>query len=253
MGSDSTAPAGGAASGGSGSGREFPSTLWSLVLQAGAGAAAALEELARRYAGPVYAFVRGSGRSREDAEDLAQDFFAYLIESRVLEKADPARGRFRGFLLASLRNFLLNEHDRRTAKRRGGGTVVLSLDVERAEQGLSLAARRGAGGAPQSAEDAARRFDREWAASLLGRALAALERELKPRAAEIFALAHDPEAPSYREIAARFDMTEGAVTAAVHRARRRLRELVLAEARATVATDAEVEEELRELVKALSQ
>lgn len=228
--------------GSSGAG-DFPSTLWSLVLSASGGAGEAMEQLARRYTGPVYAFIRSSGRRREDAEDLTQDFFAHILETRVLEKADPARGRFRSFLLAAVRNFLANEHDRRTAQKRGGGRVHISLDAERAEGLLEV-------GGP---DDAPRGFDREWAVSMLSRALEALKADLSPRAAEVFALAEDPEAPSYKEIAARFDMTEGAVTATVHRARKRLRELLFAEARATVATDEEALEELRDLVKALGK
>jgi RNA polymerase sigma-70 factor (ECF subfamily) len=218
----------------------FPSTLWSVVLGAGEGREEALETLAARYVGPVYAFIRRAGRSREDAEDIAQDFFAFLLEANAIGKADPRRGRFRGFLAAALRNFLANDADRRRALKRGGDRRRLSLDVPGLEEALAAG----------PAEDPAACFDRDWATRLLARALDRLAGELEPRAAEAFALASAPDAPGYREIGARLDMTESAVATLVHRGRRRLRELLFDEARATVASDAEAEEELADLLAA---
>lgn len=222
----------------------FPSTLWSVVVAAGAGAGPALETLAARYSGPVYAYFRGSGLKREDAEDLAQEFFAHLLESNALAKADPTRGRFRAFLLGSARNFLRNDADRRRAEKRGGGRRRLSLDVERAEEALGLGS---------DGEDPSRRFDRHWAEALIGRALAALSSELSGPAARAFALAQEAEPKSYREIGVEVGLSEGAVATAVHRARKRLRGLILEEATATVSSPREAEEELRDLLKALGR
>jgi RNA polymerase sigma-70 factor (ECF subfamily) len=220
----------------------LPSTLWSQVLAAGQGAAGALENLAKLYLGPVYAHVRASGRSREDAEDLTQDFFAFLLESHAIGKADPRRGRFRAFLFTCLSNFLANDADRRRALKRGGDRVKLSIDVEGAERVLGLGTEA----------DPQRRFDRHWALETMSRALSRLKDELAPAAAEAFALAHDGEPVPHAEIARRLGMTDDAVAQSVHRARRRLREILVEEVRATVGEDGDVAEELGELLRALS-
>lgn len=225
-----------------GRGAAFPTTLWTQVLSAGQGASEALEDLARRYLGPVYAHIRATGRARPDAEDLTQDFFAFLLESHALGKADPHRGRFRSFLFACLANFLANESDRRRALKRGGDRTRLSIDVEDAERILGLGAEA----------DPQRRFDRHWALDTISRALGRLKEELSAQAAQVFALAHDAEAPSHGEIARRTGLSEDAVAAAVHRARKRLREILIEEVRATVASDGDVSGELGELLRALS-
>jgi len=220
----------------------FPSTLWSVVLAAGAGADGALETLAGRYLAPVYGFFRASGRSREDAEDLAQEFMAHLLESGALAKADPARGRFRAFMATAARNFLRNDLERRRAEKRGGGRRALSLDAAREDETYEPSAR---------GDDPARALDRRWAHALLGRALATLRGELTEPAARAFALSQEPDAPGYREIGERTGLTEGAVATSIHRARRRLRALLLEEARATVESERDAEEELRDLFRAL--
>ncbi|HUF60448.1 MAG TPA: hypothetical protein VMN36_00105, partial [Verrucomicrobiales bacterium] len=116
----------------------FATTHWSRVLQAsGTGqdsAQAAMEELCRTYWRPVYSFVRARGFSKEDAQDLTQDFFSLLIFKHGLASADPARGRFRSFLMASVDNFLANQWDRSHAQKRGGGERVFSLDDPETEE-----------------------------------------------------------------------------------------------------------------------
>src|SRR5512136_496277 len=120
----------------------FVTTHWSVVLRAGVSdttrARAALDQLCRHYWQPLYAYVRRAGRSREEAEDLTQAFFARLLAQNSVARADPARGRFRSFLLSALKHFLANEWDKARAQKRGGGQAVLSLDVETAEERYRL-------------------------------------------------------------------------------------------------------------------
>jgi len=120
----------------------FATTHWSVVLAAGhrsvPGAQEALEKLCRTYWYPLYAFVRRLGRSPADAQDLTQGFFAYLLERHMVAQADPQAGRFRSFLLASLKHFLAHEHERDTALKRGGGQPVLSLDQFDPEERYAL-------------------------------------------------------------------------------------------------------------------
>lgn len=219
----------------------FPSTLWSMVVAAGEGSRKALEELARRYERPIRLFVLRQGYAEQDAEDLSQQFFVFLLESNLPAKADRGRGRFRSFLCVALRHFLADHADRAGAARRGGGRAALSLDVPGAAESLGIA-----GG-----ETPERVFAALCARETVARALARLEKEIAPRAAEIFELATAPDRPSYREIGERFGLSENAVAASVHRTRARLGALVLDEVRATVASPREVIEDLQELFDAL--
>jgi RNA polymerase sigma factor (sigma-70 family) len=218
----------------------LPTTLWSQVLAAGRGASGALEELARRYLSAVYGFVRASGYTTEDAEDLTHEFFVSLLESKALEQADPSRGRFRAYLYGCLRHFMANEARARKRLKRGGGLERVSLEA--AERTLTL----------HPSQDPRRHFDRQWAVETLSRAVDSLQRELSPTAAQVFSLAHGAAPPSHKEIAARLEMSEDAVAAALYRARRKLRERLLEEVRATVGDDGDVEEELRALFAALA-
>src|SRR5437763_15257407 len=110
----------------------FATTRWSVVLAAGhssaPGAQEALETLCRTYWYPLYVYVRGQGRSAHDAQDLTQEFFARLFEKKYLRLADAARGRFRAFLLKSLKHILVNEWEKARAQKRGGGECALPLD-----------------------------------------------------------------------------------------------------------------------------
>jgi len=229
---------------------EFTTTHWSMVLAAGETAspeaAAALEQLCRRYWYPLYAYVRRQGQTPEDSQDLVQEFFARFLRRQSLRLADRNRGRFRSFLLTSLKRFLITEWTKANREKRGGGQVVLSLDDDSAE------ARFAAEPATEQPPDAL--FDRGWAAILLERAMAALREEFEESGKqELFERLKvfvwgDRSAMAYPEMAVHLGMTEGAVKVAVHRLRQRYGELLREEIAQTVTTPVEVDEELRYLI-----
>jgi RNA polymerase sigma factor (sigma-70 family) len=230
--------------------RSFPTTLWTVVLHAGTDdpdqARSALAQLCQAYWYPLYSFVRHRGHSAHDAQDLTQSFFAHLLEKQALEQVNRDLGRFRTFLLASLKNFLANEWDKAHAHKRGGACTIVSLDAERAESRYGLEPSHGL--TPE------RQFERQWAMTLLERVLAALRAEYHDAGnGALFdelqaALTGQPEPHSV--MANRLGRSEGAVKVAVHRLRRRYRELLREQIAATVgATD--VEDELRHLLAVL--
>lgn len=237
-----------------GAGERFATTHWSLVLAAGRRAspesADALVALCRAYWYPLYAFVRRQGYRPEDAQDLTQAFFARLLEKNYLADADRQRGKFRSFLLAALKHFLANERDRARARKRGGGQTVLSLDFAVAETRY--------GHEPADPMTPERLFERRWALTLLDRVLGRLQDEHVAagkgpwfeRLKEF--LTREPGATSYRDVAQRAGTTEGAVKVAVHRLRKRYRQLLEEEIGHTVTRPEEVEDELRQLFTALS-
>ena len=193
--------------------------------------------------------MRRSGRQPADAQDLTQEFFARLLEKQYLRAADPERGRFRSFLLSSCKHFLSKERDRAKARKRGGGRKVLPLDFEAGESRYSLE--------PTHEVTAEKVYERRWALTLLDQVFARLREEFDgARKQKEFDrlkvyLAGEATTPSYREVAAELGMTEGAVKVAVHRLRRRYRELVREEIGQTVAGPEDVDEELRRLFAAL--
>jgi len=212
-------------------------------------ARAALEQLCRNYWHPLYAYVRGTGYSREEAEDLTQEFFARLLAHNSVARADPARGRFRSFLLASLKHFLANEWERARAQKRGGGAQLLPLEFDSAETRCAQPV------APGDTPD--RAYDRQWALSLLEVVLGRLRQEYRDAGREDMYLGLKDtlggarsEMP-YRELGTRLGLSEGAVKVAAHRLRQRYRELLREEIANTVAGPEEVEEELRHLFAAL--
>ena len=224
-----------------------------MVLAAGKDAAsnadAALAALCQMYWYPLYAFVRRLGHQPADAQDLTQAFFARLLEKHYLRAADPERGRFRSFLLASCKHFLSKERDRAKAQKRGGGRKVLPLDFEAGERRYSLE--------PTHEATAEKVYERRWALTLLDQVFARLRNEFD-RAGKRNEFDHlkvyltgEATTLSYRDVAAELGMTEGAVKVAVHRLRRRYRELVREEIAHTVAGPDEVAEELRRLFAAL--
>jgi RNA polymerase sigma-70 factor (ECF subfamily) len=232
-------------------GKSFTTTHWSLVLAAGHGsrpdAATALATLCETYWYPLYYYVRRRGYRAEEAQDLTQEFFVKLLEKGYLKVADPDRGRFRSFLLASLNHFLANEWDRARARKRGG--KVLSLDIEGAESRYSL----------EPADDltAEKLFERRWAMTLLDLVLVRLReefaREDRERVFERlkgFLGGAAADAP-YRQAAADLGMTEAAVKMAVHRLRRQYRRLLRAQIAQTVASPEEIDDEIRHLFAAL--
>jgi DNA-directed RNA polymerase specialized sigma24 family protein len=230
----------------------FPTTSWTLVAAAGEGASReseeALAELCGAYWGPLYAYVRRSGRSVEESRDLTQEFFARLIEKRYLRAADRDRGRFRSYLLAALKHFLCNEWDRACAAKRGGGTIPIPLDVETAEHLYRLE--------PADVLTPDRIFDRRWAVTLLGRAMTRLRQEFTCAGkAEIFEVIQPfltGDSPgAYAQIALSLDMREGTLKVTVHRARRRFAALTREEVAATLGSTEEVEDEIRYLLAAM--
>lgn len=230
-------------------GSEFYTTHWSVVLQAGLETSPdsrqALERLCKIYWYPLYAYVRRQGHSVEDAQDLTQDFFARLLERKYLQLADRNRGRFRTFLLTSLKHFLINEWNKVNCDKRGGGQKTLLLDEAAAESRFATE--------PVMEQPPDALYDRGWAAILLDRSLAALRAEFEQSGkGELFDRLKiyvwgGKSTLSYAAMSEQLDMTEGAVKVAVHRLRQRYGELLRNEVAQTVATAAEIDEELRYL------
>ncbi len=232
----------------------FATTRWSVVLAASGGDSPAADEalgkLCETYWYPLYGYLRGRGHDVSDAEDLTQAFFAQLLEKKVLRHADPSRGRFRSFLLTSLKNFSANERDRQLAKKRAPGAPLLPLDVVVAEERYLVEAATG--------ETPERVFDRRWALALLDCVItrlasehAAAGRRRQFERLKTYLTGEQPQV-GYAETAAALGMNEGAVKTAVHRLRRRFRTLVYEEVAHTVASPAEVESEIRHLWSAVA-
>ncbi len=232
---------------------EFATTQWSLVLRAAqpddSSARLALEMLCRRYWFPLYAFARRRVATMPEAQDLTQEFFLRLLEKNSLAAASPERGRFRSFLLTSLKNFLANEWDRATAQKRGGGRERLSLDWETGESRLSLE--------PTHTDTPEREFERQWALTLLDVVVRRLQDEFamaeKSRQFELLkeTLTGGRAVIDYATVAAELQMSEEAARQAAHRLRKRYRELLREEVAATVETPDEVEDEIGRLFEAL--
>ena len=232
----------------------FVTTHWSLVVSAGRDdtpqARDALEKLCRNYWPPIYAFVRRQGHGPHDAQDLTQEFFARLLEKQQFAAADPARGRFRSFLLASLKHFLANEWDKARAQKRGGGQILIPIDAAAAETSCGFE--------PADQLTAEKNFERRWALTLLEQVLRRLRAEYVSDDREnLFeqlksTLTEASRTVGYAEIATRLGTTEGAVKVAVHRLRQRYREVLRAEIADTVASSEEVEDEIRNLFAALA-
>jgi RNA polymerase sigma-70 factor (ECF subfamily) len=229
----------------------FPTTLWTVVLHAGqdepAQAQAALAQLCEGYWYPLYSFIRRRGYSPHDAQDLTQAFFAHLLEKRGLGRVDPEQGRFRTFLLASLKNFLANDRDKANALKRGGGQTIISLQQESAESRYQLE--------PSHDLTPERHFERQWALTLLDQVLAALRDEYhgdgKGTLFEELKAALIGQAGGYAEMAARLGQSEGSIKVAAHRMRGRYRELLRARIAETVG-EGDVEDEVRHLLAVLS-
>ena len=233
--------------------RPFVTTQWSVVVAAGksdcVASRKALTTLCEAYWHPLYAFVRRQGHNATDAQDLTQAFFAQLLERNDFARLRPERGRFRAFLLASMRHFLANEWDRSTAKKRGGGIRHFSIDFARGENRYLAE--------PVDTRTPESIFNREWALALLALVHQELcERYARKGHADLFEklkdfLAGSPTAESYETIAEELEMTEGAVRVAVHRLRRRFGELLRAEIAQTVADEDEIDDEIRFLFAAM--
>ena len=232
----------------------FATTRWSVVLAAGDPSSPdytrALGALCETYWYPLYAYLRRRGDGRQQAEDHTQDFFVSLLEGHGIGKADPERGKFRSFLLASLKNFLADEWGREKARKRGGRVKVYSLDIADAE------ARYGR--EPADDRSAEKLFERSWARAVLAQAMTRLKAEQAAAGKQdsfdhlkTYLTAEDVAGP-YRDAAGALNMTEGAVKVAVHRLRRRYGQLVREEIAQTVATAEQVDDELNALYHALA-
>ena len=237
-----------------GSGARFVTTHWSVVLVAGRSdstrAQHALGRLCQTYWYPLYAYVRRRGHSPHDAQDLTQEFFARLLERHTIANADPNRGRFRSFLLSTMNHFLAHEWDKVRAQKRGGGRQILSLDLARAEERYDLE--------PVDHSSPDKLFDKQWASALLEEVLNQLEAEYQQSAkTELFAtlkqtLTGTRESQPYAVLATRLGMNEAAVKVAVHRLRKRYRELLRVEITNVVADPEQTDDELRHLFTALA-
>jgi DNA-directed RNA polymerase specialized sigma24 family protein len=232
----------------------FPRTRWSVVLaatqQPSAEADAALETICRAYWCPLYAFVRRSGQSPHDAQDLTQEFFRHLLEKRWLAAADREKGRLRTFLVTALKHFMAKEWRRASAQKRGGGQTHVPMDTAFAES------RYAAESTTELPAEAV--FDQHWAFTLLDLTTLRLEAEFfaAGKAGEFTVLknclvaAH--QAIDYASLAARLDRSEGAAQVAVHRLRKRFRELYREEIAQTLPDGAELDAELRYLAGILA-
>jgi DNA-directed RNA polymerase specialized sigma24 family protein len=231
----------------------FATTHWTSVLAAGRGgspqADVALEELCRTYWYPLYAFVRRQGHSREDAEDLTQGFFARLLEKNYLEGVTSDKGKFRSFLLVAFKRFLANEWDRANRQKRGGGLLPLSLDWQDADTRYQIN--------PAHNLSPDKLYDRAWAVTLLERVIIRLRDESRVEGKAMlyeqlrpFLMVGKSDIP-YAQAAVALDLTEGAVRVAVHRFRRRYRELLREEIAQTLSDPAQADEEMQALFSAL--
>jgi RNA polymerase sigma factor (sigma-70 family) len=231
----------------------FASTRWSLVAAAGQGASPeareALAVLCQTYWYPLYAYARRRLPTAEDAQDATQEFFAQLLEKDYLQAADPERGKFRSFLLTAFQRFLTKERDKTNAQKRGGGRRILPLDFQAGERRFRLEP------ADQATADSI--YERRWALTLLEQALTRLRLEFTNAGKQqLFeqlkgTLTGDGSVEPYSQIGEALAMSEQAVKVAVHRMRQRYKELLRAEIAQTVATADEIEDELRDLFKAV--
>jgi RNA polymerase sigma factor (sigma-70 family) len=236
----------------------FPSTRWSVVLAAGKSDAepeisqAALAELCQTYWAPLYSFVRSRGYTVHDAQDLTQSFFAYLLEHKIYARVDRQKGKFRSFLLASVKNFLTHESDRARTLKRGGGQEFLPLHEDLAKEAESLFQTH------SNASNEDRLFDRSWAEALLAAGLERLSADYKGESKEklfnelkIFVAGGADRLPTYTELKDRIGIAESTLRSHVTRLRARYLEALRTEVRRTVRTETEVDEELRELIQVL--
>ena len=231
----------------------FATTQWTLVLNAGrsesTSAREALAQLCQSYWYPLYAYARRRGNLPEDAEDLTQGFFTRLLELNSLARVRRDKGKFRSFLLASLNHYLSDEWDRDRAQKRGKGRII-SLDANVAEERLSRE--------PADALTPEKLFERKWAMTLLESVVQKLQREYDSAGkaalfrALKFGVGGEPADKSYAELSSQLGLSEPTLRVAIHRLRRRYRELLREEIARTVASEAEVDGEIRHLFAALA-
>jgi RNA polymerase sigma factor (sigma-70 family) len=232
---------------------EFHTTNWSLVLDAreegSTRSREALSALCTAYWEPLYVFIRRQGHDPDEARDLTQSYFASLLERRSLRNMDPDAGRFRSFLLASLKHHLSDERDKARAQKRGAGRAPITLDVNTAERAYAIQ--------PSHQITPETLFEKKWALTVLRRALSRLRDEFTRDGGERqfellkdYLLGGENEVP-YRQVAGELEMTEAAVKMAVYRLRKRFGKSLRAEIADTVADEAQVDDEVYHLLSVL--
>ncbi|MBX7211077.1 MAG: sigma-70 family RNA polymerase sigma factor [Verrucomicrobiaceae bacterium] len=233
-------------------GAAFPTTHWSLVFRAqkdGAEAAAAMDELCRRYWYPLYAYLRCRGYERADAQDLTQGFFLKAIHRGLIESADAEKGRLRTYLLTALNRHIADELRRENAVKRGGRAIVLPLECRSAEEQYA--------NEPVDRNDPERLFLAAWARSVLERARQKTRDYYEQTGRlDMFdslqtTLSGDENALPYRELAVQMKASETALRLQVFRVRQRFAKILRGEVAQTVQTPEELEEELTWLSKVL--
>jgi RNA polymerase sigma-70 factor (ECF subfamily) len=237
-----------------GSPRDFRTTHWSVVLAAGNSASphaeAAIEKLCRTYWFPIYGFIRHQGHDRHEAQDLTQEFFCRFLQSQALGSVDPSRGRFRSFLIASLKHFLANEWDKAKRLKRGGGREFFSWDGLEPEERYRLE--------PSDEKSPETIFDQQWAQALVSATLAKLRVECADEDTESrfevlkAFLSGNPEGISYAHAAEQLGLSESAVRSAIHRLRQRYAQIFRAQVAETVTSPEAAEAEIRHLFAALT-
>ena len=239
----------------------FASTHWSVIAAAGkpdsdpALAQRALSELCQTYWPPLYSYARSRGYSVHDAQDITQTFFGFLIEKRIYTRVDQRKGKFRSFLRASIKNFLADRYDHHHAQKRGGGQEPFPFDEERMQE-VEASFRAQTKGQPATAAD--RIFERTWAETLINDSLATVALHYAAEGKEeifqqlkFFLTGSSEPVPTYGKLAAQLGLKEPTLRSHITRLRARYREALRAEVRRTVAREAEVEDELRELLRVL--
>ena len=232
----------------------FATTHWSVVLAVGhstvPGAQEALETLCRTYWPPLYAYVRRQGSAPQEAQDITQEFFLHLLQHKTFGQADADRGKFRTFLLTSLKHFLASEWRKETCQKRGGEYRLVSCDRESAERSYAVEA------VDHLSPD--KLYERRWALTLMERVLARLGEEYQAAGRGLLfeklkdCVWGDKSAVAYAQVAEESGLTESAVRVSVHRLRQRCRELLRAEIAHTVSTPGEIDDELRHLLGVFS-
>lgn len=232
----------------SGASPKFQPTQWTLIRRASFGSTEsreALETLCHAYWFPIYAFIRRSGRTPHDAQDLTQEFFARFLETNSIVRADPKRGKFRTFLLGALKNFLTDAHRRATAWKRGGGMKIVSFEETEAEERYRLE--------PVDHRTPDQVYQQRWLVELLDRAMARLGDEFRAAGKErqfqvlkIF-LSQEGDDESYERAGRQLNTSAKTIAVAVHRVRRRFRQVVRSTIGNTVSSPEEIEEEYRSL------
>ncbi len=235
-------------------GRIFATTHWAMVWSArekdSPDSAAAREHLCRTYWSPIYHYLRRDGYSAHDAEDLTQEFLSRFLHRDWLEHLQDQRGRFRSFLLTFLKHFLSDERDRANAQKRGGGKTLISLDAETEERD-ALASVDGL--SPDEL------YDRRWARAVMDEAARHLREEYAANGKSMLFDALKDIQPgergesSYADIGAQLGLAEGTIASAVHRIRKRHREIVREEIANTVSRPEEIDAEIRNLLAILSR